>query len=197
MQGVTSKIKNCRRCRLWKDAKNAVPGEGSLNTPLLFIGEGPGYWEDIKGRPFVGRAGEQLDELLSDIDLNREDVYITNVVKHRPPNNRDPKQDEIDSCTPYLEEQIKIIKPKLIITLGRHSTKLLLSKIDIKVTGITKIRGKILEGELYGLRIKIMPTFHPAAVLYNPSYKSALKDDFKRIRMELKKQSLRGNSSHQ
>ena len=178
---------DCQRCRLWKDAKNAVPGEGSLNASLLFVGEGPGYWEDIKGRPFIGRAGEQLDELLSDIDLNREEVYITNVVKHRPPNNRDPKKDEVDSCTPYLEEQIKIIKPELIITLGRHSTKLLLSKINIKVTGITKIRGKIFEGELYGLLIKIMPTFHPAAILYNPSYKSDLKDDFKRVRSELDK----------
>ena len=184
---ISEEVDICKKCPLWANAKNGVFGDGPANAKIMFIGEAPGSNEDIQGKPFVGRAGEQLDELLSDIDLNREEVYITNVVKHRPPNNRDPRQDEIDSCTPYLEEQIKIIKPKLIITLGRHSTKLLLSKIDIKVTGITRIRGKIFEGELYGLRIKIIPTFHPAAVLYNPGYKSALKDDFKHIRSELNK----------
>jgi DNA polymerase len=185
MDELIAEIENCRRCRLWRHAKNPVPGEGSLDTPLVFIGEAPGYWEDIKGRPFVGRAGKLLDELLSNIGLKRDGVYIANVVKHRPLGNRDPRQDEIEACTPYLDRQIQIIKPKIIATLGRHSTRYILFKVNVKVSGITEARGRIYKARLLDLPIKIVPTFHPAAVLYNPDYKSALEGDFKRIKSEL------------
>ncbi len=185
MDELIAEIENCRGCRLWRHAKNPVPGEGSLDTPLVFIGEAPGYWEDIKGRPFVGRAGKLLDELLSNIGLRRDGVYIANVVKHRPPENRDPRQDEIEACTPYLDRQIQIIKPKIIATLGRHSTRYILSKVNVKVSGITEARGRIYTARLLDLPIKVIPTFHPAAVLYNPDYKFALEEDFKIIKSEL------------
>lgn len=187
MDELISEVETCQRCRLWKDTKNAVPGEGSLYTSLMFIGEAPGYWEDVKGRPFVGRAGRILDELLSDINLARKEIYITNLVKHRPPGNRDPRQDEIEFCALYLDKQIQIIKPKILATLGRHSTIYILSRINIEVAGITEARKQVYSAEIFDLNLKIVPTFHPAAALYNPQYKSELKDDFKTIKSELEK----------
>ena len=185
MDDLNTEVKGCRRCRLWRHAKNAVPGEGRLDAALMFIGEAPGHWEDVKGRPFVGRAGKLLDELLSSIHLERKNVYIANVVKHRPPENRDPRQDEIEACTPYLDRQIQIIKPKIIMTLGRHSTRCILSKINVKVSGITETRGRLYRTTLFGFPIKIIPTFHPAAALYNPNYETVLREDFEMISLEL------------
>ena len=185
MDDLIAEVKGCRRCRLWGHAKSAVPGEGSLDAALMFIGEAPGYWEDVEGRPFVGRAGKLLDELLSSIHLERKNVYIANVVKHRPPENRDPRQDEIEACTPYLDRLIQMIKPKIIATLGRHSTRYILSKINVKVSGITEARGQVYRTTLSGFSTKIIPTFHPAAALYNPNYETALHKDFKVIRSAL------------
>lgn len=185
MAELIDEIKDCRRCLLWKDAKNPVPGEGSLHAPLMLIGEAPGYWEDVKGRPFIGAAGRVLDEILSSINLKRDDVYIGNVVKHRPPMNRDPRQDEVEACTPYLDKQIQIIKPDIIVTLGRHSTKYILSRVSISINGITRARGRIYKTKLLGLPVKIIPTFHPAAALYNPKYKDKIEEDFERIKREL------------
>ncbi len=183
---LVAEVRDCRKCRLWKQAKNPVPGEGKTEARLMLIGEAPGYQEDVKGRPFVGRAGKLLDSLLSGIGFGREDVYITNIVKHRPPENRAPKEDEIRACAPYLDRQIRIINPKIIVTLGNHSTGYILSKINVNVRGITEVRGKIFEGELlFGVPSKIMPTFHPAAALYNPAYLSSLKEDFRIIGKEL------------
>lgn len=187
MDELVAEVRVCRRCRLWRHAKNPVPGVGSLDASIMFIGEAPGYWEDVKGRPFVGAAGKLLDELLSSIDITRDDVYIGNVVKHRPPMNRDPRSDEIEACAPYLDRQIQIIKPKIIVTLGRHSTRHILSKVNVEVRGITAVRGRIYNKELLNLQVKIMPTFHPAAALYNPRYRSALEEDFQRIKSELKR----------
>jgi DNA polymerase len=182
---LIDEVGQCQRCRLWEHAKKAVPGEGSLDASIMLIGEAPGYWEDVKGRPFVGAAGKLLDELLSSIHLKRQDVYIGNIIKHRPPNNRDPRKDEVEACSPYLDRQIRIIEPSIILTLGRHSARYVLSKVDVKIKGITEIRGRIYVEKLFGFPVRIMPTFHPAAALYNPEYRSALEQDFQRIKREL------------
>ncbi|MFQ6095626.1 MAG: uracil-DNA glycosylase family protein, partial [Candidatus Bathyarchaeia archaeon] len=142
---IEEEVRSCRRCGLWKNRKRAVPGEGSLDASIVFIGEAPGYWEDVKGRPFVGAAGKLLDEMLSKAGFSRSEVYITNILKCRPPRNRDPLPDEIERCTPYLDRQLQIIKPRLIVTLGRHSAKHILSKLGYKISGITRTRGKIYE----------------------------------------------------
>ena len=121
MQKIISRIKNCRKCDLWRSRLNPVPGEGSLNADIVFIGEAPGYNEDKQGRPFVGRAGKILDELLESIGIDRSKVYIANILKCRPPNNRDPDIDEINSCIEYLDRQIEIIQPSIISPLGRFA----------------------------------------------------------------------------
>ncbi len=138
----------------------------------MLIGEGPGEQEDEEGRPFVGRAGRLLEELLEYVGLSREDVFITNVVKCRPPDNRDPRKSEIETCNPYLQRQIRLIQPKIICTLGNHATKTIIGK-----TGITKIHGDEFERDG---RI-IVPLYHPAAGLYDPNKIPEMKEDFKRI----------------
>ncbi len=185
MDDVVAEIRGCRKCRLWRHAKNPVPGEGSPDAKLMLIGEAPGYKEDIKGRPFVGRAGKILDTLLSGIGLAREEVYIGNIVKHRPPENRAPKADEIEACAPYLDRQIRIIKPEIIVTLGNHSTRYILSKVNVEVEGITGVRGRLYKERLFDIPVRIVPTFHPAAALYNPAYLSNLEEDFQRVKDEL------------
>jgi DNA polymerase len=179
MEAVADEVKACRKCGLWKTRRNAVPGEGNLDASILFIGEAPGYWEDAKGRPFVGAAGKLLDTLLAGIGLSRDMVYITNVVKCRPPENRDPLPVEVETCTPYLNRQIRIIQPEVIVTLGRHATAYIFSEAGIKeAVGITKLRGKVYSVELFGLSVLVLPMFHPAAVLHNPKYRDALERDF-------------------
>jgi len=188
MEAVANEVKACRKCELWKTRQNAVPGEGSLDASILFIGEAPGYWEDVKGRPFVGAAGRLLDTLLAGINLSRSMVYITNVVKCRPPENRDPSPIEIETCTPYLNRQIKIIQPEIIVTLGRHATSYVLSKAGLKeVVGITRLHGKVYSVKLFGLAVSVLPTFHPAAVLHNPRYKDDLERDFHFLKSLLEK----------
>jgi len=183
MNVIENEVKACRKCNLWKNRRNAVPGEGNLDASMLFIGEAPGYWEDIQGRPFVGAAGKILDTMLAEINLSRSVVYITNVVKCRPPENRDPLPIEVETCTPYLNRQIKIVKPEIIVALGRHATSYVLSKAGIEqVTGITRFRGKVYSVELFGLSVSVLPTFHPAAVLHNPKYRDALERDFRLLK---------------
>ncbi len=187
MDEVVEEVRVCRKCRLYKNAKNPVPGEGNIDAALMLIGEAPGYQEDVMGRPFVGRAGKLLDALLAGIGLAREEVYISNIVKHRPPENRDPMQDEIEACTPYLERQIRIIQPKFIATLGRHSTRYILSKANVESRGITEVRGRIFKERLFGLHVSVIPTYHPAAALYNPGYRAVLEEDFRRVKAEIEK----------
>lgn len=175
---IEGKIKQCRKCRLWGTRTNAVPGEGPENAEIMFIGEAPGANEDRQGRPFVGAAGQLLTELLRKAGLSRDEVYITNVVKCRPPGNRDPRPDEIAACSPYLDAQIKIIKPRIIVTLGRHSTKYLLRKGGVNISGITRVRGKTFKIEIEGIPVTVVPTYHPAAALYNPRLKTILEKDF-------------------
>lgn len=187
MDEVATEVMACRKCPLWKKRKKPVPGEGDINADVMFIGEAPGYWEDIKGTPFVGSAGEILDEMLSQIGLSRNKVYIANILKCRPPENRDPSASEIEACVPYLDQQIRIIKPKIIVTLGRHSTSYIFSKGRLEVAGITKLHGRKYEVELLGFKILLIPMYHPAAVLYNPKYRSALERDFQLLRQELER----------
>lgn len=185
MDGIAAEVSVCRKCRLWQYARNPVPGEGNIDASLMFIGEAPGNREDIQGRPFVGSAGKLLNNLLSGIGLQREDVFISNIVKHRPPENREPKTDEIEACAPYLDRQIQIIEPAVIVTLGNHSTKYILSRLNIEFNGITRVRGQVYREALSGVQVRIIPTFHPAAVLYNPAYRAGLEEDFRKIKKEL------------
>lgn len=185
MTDLINSVKNCQRCRLWKNTTNPVPGEGTYEARLMLIGEAPGYWEDVKGRPFVGAAGRILTELLNQINLSRDQVFIGNIVKHRPPNNRAPRIDEVMACAPYLDKQILIINPQVIVTLGRHSTKYLLSKENIHVDRISQLRGRIFTIKLDEQWYNVMPTYHPAALLYNPSYKPEIQQDFLKIRQLL------------
>jgi DNA polymerase len=145
----------------------------------MFIGEAPGYSEDMNGKPFVGEAGKFLDTLLEEANLSREKVFITNVVKCRPPNNREPSKEEVDKCTPYLDRQIRVIKPKIIVTLGNHSTAYIFEKIGLRFDGITRVHGKFFEASISKIKMKIFPTFHPASALYNPRYKNLLLQDFR------------------
>jgi len=187
MEAIEIEVKACRKCGLWRQRKNAVPGEGNFDTAVMFIGEAPGYWEDMKGRPFVGAAGKLLDDILSKVGFSRDEVYITNVVKCRPPENRDPLPSEIKTCTPYLDRQIRIIKPKFIVTLGRHAASYILPKAGFETGSITEIHGGIYEANLLGFKIFIIPTYHPAAALYNVKYRDALDRDFELLRLELEK----------
>ncbi|MEA2089870.1 MAG: type-4 uracil-DNA glycosylase [Thermoproteota archaeon] len=187
MNTIVAEIKVCRKCELWKHRRNVVPGEGNFNAKVMFVGEAPGYWEDMKGRPFVGAAGKLLDKLLSKIWLSRNDVYIANVLKCRPPENRDPLTSELNACTPFLDRQIKLIKPKIIVPLGRHATSYILSKAGFKAGGITKLHGKTWNITLLGLQAVVLPTYHPAAALYNPKYVEELERDFRTLKNELGK----------
>ena len=187
MEEVAAEIMACRKCPLWKKRKKPVPGEGNINANVMFIGEAPGYWEDVKGKPFVGSAGEILDEMLSKIGLSRNKVYIANILKCRPPENRDPSASEIKACVPYLNQQIRIVKPKIIVTLGRHSTSYILSKCGVEAAGITRLHGRKYEAELLGFKVLLIPMYHPAAVLYNPKFKRALESDFQLLRRELER----------
>ncbi len=182
MKRVENVIRSCTLCPLHLSRTNAVPGEGSLSADIMFIGEAPGRNEDLQGRPFVGAAGKLLDQLLELAGLKREDVYITNVVKCRPPNNRDPAESEKEKCRPYLIEQIRIISPKLIVTLGRHSMKELLELSGCRATSIMRERGKVRRVNLFGHKILLMSTLHPAAALYNPRMKRFLEEDFLKIK---------------
>lgn len=171
---IADRIRPCTLCPLAAGRTNAVPGAGRADADIMFIGEAPGFYEDQQGLPFVGASGKYLDELLGKIGLTRDDVFITNVVKCRPPGNRDPLPDEIDICvTTYLKQQVEIIQPRLIATLGRFSMALFFPK-DAR---ITKIHGHPLRANerIY------YPLFHPAAVLRNPNLRPAMEADFKRI----------------
>ena len=182
LRRLEERIRNCKKCPLGELRSNAVPGAGNYSSKIMFVGEAPGYWEDQKGLPFVGRAGRILDELLESIGLDREDVYITNIVKCRPPNNRDPTEEEIRTCSPYLDLQIDIIRPRVIIPLGRHSMAYILKKFGFDVEPISRIHGKMFEARTLFGRIIIMPMYHPAVALYRPAMKEELEKDFRKIR---------------
>lgn len=172
-------VRDCKKCPLYQLATHPVPGAGSIRAEVMFIGEGPGKKEDEQGVPFVGAAGKLLDQMLESIGLNRDQVYIANVVKHRPPENRDPKPEEVEACWPYLMRQIEIIKPKLIVCLGRHSLQRFLN--DVGTISTVHGRAFVKNGQAY------MALYHPAVGLYNGSMRETLFNDFKKIKIALKK----------
>lgn len=172
LEQLAVQIRACQRCRLAQTRGQAVPGEGPANAPILLIGEGPGFHEDRQGRPFVGRSGDLLEKLLASIGLSRGDVFIANVVKCRPPENRDPLPDEIEACRPYLDRQTALIGPRLVLTLGRIS----LARY-FPGQSITRIHGQIRWVDHVGY----VPMFHPAAALRNPQWMAAMRADFAQL----------------
>lgn len=176
MDELQHRARNCRQCRLREGCQQVVFGEGRIDTRLMLVGEGPGMDEDRQGRPFVGRAGQLLDKILQAAELPRQEVFIANVVKCRPPGNRLPNPDEVKECRNYLEAQIRLIKPEIIVCMGSLASQVI---IDPRAR-ITVIRGKWFTRQ----GIKIIATFHPAALLRNESYKRPTWDDFKQIRDE-------------
>lgn len=163
MSEIEETINQCTKCPLHETRANTVPGEGNIYSPVVFVGEGPGADEDATGRPFVGRAGKLFEEILKAVSFSREDVFITNVVKCRPPNNRNPMPDEMMSCAPFLFSQLQVINPILIVTLGAVPLSFLLEK---KTVRITSMRGNLIE---YKDGVMIFPMFHPSYLLRNPS----------------------------
>jgi DNA polymerase len=170
-------VSECRRCPLYAGRTKAVFGAGNADAELMFIGEAPGAEEDRQGIPFVGRAGQLLNRMLEEIGLSREDVFIANVLKSRPPANRDPQPEEIAACWPYLERQIQLIEPRVIATLGNFATK----KITGSQTGITRVRGTPQVHALAGRPVFVFPLLHPAAALRTPSLVETLRGDFAKL----------------
>ncbi len=184
MKQLEQNVRTCTKCPLHKTRTNAVPGEGDYDADIMFIGEAPGYNEDQQGIPFCGRAGTILDELLDSVGIKRKNIYITNILKCRPPDNRNPKTKEIETCTPYLEKQISVIKPKKIVCLGNFATRFVMKKynLDDKIEGITRLHGKVFKvGTLFGT-LRIIPMYHPAASIYDPKKLPVLKEDFKLLK---------------
>jgi DNA polymerase len=169
-----NEVKGCSKCPLHETRSKAVFGAGDANADLMFVGEAPGAEEDRQGLPFVGRAGQLLNQMLEGIGLSREEVFIANVLKSRPPGNRDPQPLEIEACRPYLFEQVRLIEPTVICTLGNFATKLLSGN----PAGITKVRGAPQVHELGGRTVFLLPLFHPAAALRTPAVKETLREDF-------------------
>jgi len=170
-------VQACTRCPLHETRTKAVFGAGDANADLMFVGEAPGAEEDRQGLPFVGRAGKLLTQLLEEIGMRRDDVFIANVLKSRPPGNRDPQPEEIHACRPYLERQIELIQPRVIGTLGNFATKLLTRN----PAGITRVHGTPQLHELGGRPVFVMPLFHPAAALRTPALVEALREDFAKL----------------
>ena len=183
LESIASAVRACRLCLLASGRKNAVPGEGPADARIMFIGEGPGFHEDQQGRPFVGPSGQLLESLLASIGMNRRDVFIANVIKCRPPGNRDPEPTELSACRDYLDRQIAVIRPRIIVTLGRFSMQRYFPG-----QSITRIHGKPKRvGDVY-----FLPMFHPAAALRNPEWRSAMTQDIAlipRLLAELAEQS--------
>ena len=169
---LNDQVRACQACRLARGRTHAVPGSGSPTAEIMFVGEAPGFHEDQQGLPFVGAAGQFLDELLRSIGLSRRDVFIANVIKCRPPNNRDPQPDELQACRPFLDRQIALIRPKIIVTLGRFSLQLVYSSASISQVHGTPTRiGDVV----------YYPMFHPAAALHQPRYRTMIEQDMQRI----------------
>ncbi len=193
---IKEEVISCRKCFLYKTRTYPVIGEGSHQAKIMFVGESPGVQEDKTGHPFCGAAGKILDDLLESVSIKREDVYIANILKCRPPSNRDPQKEEIEACVPYLEKQIEIINPEIICPLGRFAMEFLMEKFGLKdqIQGISKIHGKVFEPQVTAedvqsslfeqkrreiKEVKIISFYHPAVATYNSNMKEILKKDFK------------------
>lgn len=180
LQQMYQEIKNCQRCPLYKTRTNLVFGEGNPNATLLFVGEAPGKYEDLQGKPFIGAAGKILRESLRDVGIGEKKIYIANILKCRPPGNRDPNPEEISACLLHLEKQIQIIQPKIICSLGKFSSQILLNTTQ----GITYLRGQefILKN-----KITLIPAYHPAACIYKPAWKKQFLMDLEKVKDKLSK----------
>jgi uracil-DNA glycosylase family 4 len=173
LEEIRTELGDCKRCKLHRTRRTIVFGEGNKKAKLMFIGEGPGYEEDVQGRPFVGKAGQLLTKIIQSIHLEREQVYIANIIKCRPPQNRNPEPDEIASCSPFLMKQVQAIQPKIICALGTFAAQTLL-QTDAKISS--------LRGRTFDLKgIKLLPTYHPAFLLRNPDKKREVWEDMKKI----------------
>ena len=185
LEELRIKTKNEIIDELSKQAQNLVFGKGSSNAEIFFIGEAPGAKEDELGIPFVGRAGKELDKMLHSISLNLEECYIANVLKYRPPKNRDPKREEIIAHLPYLFEQIEIIKPKVLVPLGNYATKLVLSNFipeNMKhIQGVSELHAILHTIQIHNVEFQVFPIFHPSAMMYNPKLREVFKEDFKKL----------------
>ena len=177
LEAYAAETAGCTRCRLAQGRTQVVFGAGNPRADLMFVGEAPGFHEDKQGVPFVGQAGKLLEKLLAGVELRREDVYIANVLKCRPPGNRDPQPDEIEACEPHLFRQIELIEPKVIATLGNFATKLLSGR----PLGITRVHGQEQELTIAGRSVLLYPIYHPAAALYTPAMLKVLESDFARL----------------
>lgn len=173
LEALAVEVSQCRKCELCDGRTNVVFGDGSPDARVLIVGEAPGKNEDLQGKPFVGAAGKYLDELLEIAGLRRDEVFIGNVLKCRPPGNRNPRPEEIQACADYLREQTRVINPEYIVTLGNFATKFILRT----ETGITRLRGTLQRAG----RFKVFPVFHPAAAIYDQTKKPVLEDDFAKL----------------
>jgi uracil-DNA glycosylase len=177
LHAFAQQVAGCTRCALAQGRTQVVFGSGDPQADLMFVGEAPGFHEDKQGLPFVGAAGKLLDQLLREIGMTRDDVFVANTLKCRPPGNRDPLPDEIEACEPHLFRQIELIEPRVVATLGNFATKLLSGR----PTGITRVHGQEQETTLGGRRVLLYPLYHPAAALYTPRMLEVLRSDFARI----------------
>ncbi|MBU0708185.1 uracil-DNA glycosylase [Patescibacteria group bacterium] len=182
LNSITKEISTCRKCPLYQFATNSVPGEGNASAEIVFVGEAPGYYEDQQGRPFVGRAGRLLEQSLDSIGLNREEVFISNVLHHRPPSNRDPLPDEVTACKLFMLRQLEVIQPKILATLGRFAMNVFLPEAKI-----SRDHGKMKKVDDYDFIV--FPLYHPAAALRSGSILSDFREDFDRLGKLLKLQS--------
>ena len=189
---LTNKILSCTKCRLSAARIHAVPGEGPVPCRIMFIGEAPGEKEDRSGRPFAGRAGIVLQDLLDTIGLSRNEVFITSILKCRPPGNRDPKGDEITSCRPYLHRQIILVQPSVIVPMGRFSAAVILEQFGISPGRISEIHGREIRAETPHCSVILFPVYHPAVITHNPSLKRDLVQDFQQLRTVLEKAGCSG-----
>jgi uracil-DNA glycosylase len=176
LEQIAAEVRECTLCRLSKTRQNAVPGVGPTDAGVVFIGEGPGAEEDNQGKPFVGPAGQLLTKIVESVHFRREDVFITNIVKCRPPQNRDPQPDEVAACEPYLKRQLEVLRPKVICALGRHAGSWL--------AGAPETMGALRNGIRTYEGIRVFPTYHPAALLRNPQWKRPVWEDIQKVRAE-------------
>jgi DNA polymerase len=184
---LNREILTCTLCRLSEGRINAVPGEGPVPSRILLIGEAPGKREDELGRPFVGRAGSILEDLLVSIGLSRNEVYITSINKCRPPKNRDPKDDEIAACSPYLERQIDLLRPQVIVPMGRFAAREICRSFGLAEGKIRDIHGKVLHARARYGAVIVLPVYHPAVITHNPNLRPELTADFERLKKALDK----------
>jgi len=182
IESLSMEINNCKKCSLWRTRNKPLVGDGSVNAEILVVGESPGYYEDLQGRAFVGEAGKILDKLLGLINLERKDIYITNVLKCHPPKNHEPNRQEIDSCIRYLYRQIDIIKPRIIITLGKFASKEVFDKFNLGFTRISELHGRVYEVKTLSGNMKIIPLYHPAVACYHNEMLGLLKEDFRKLK---------------